>query len=114
MKIIALHFEVIRATPAVAEFLVRAELDAPAEGPEVTGRAAGPRRPGVSTVEVDYPMTLASANDSTVSLRCVIPEPNLWTAETPFTYGVTVECRLNGMVADSCGGVVALRAVKDR
>ena len=109
MKIVSLNFEVIRATPAVAEFVVRIELDSPAVGYEVKGRAIGPRCEGISTVEVVYPMTVAIASDTTVALRCGIPEPNLWRPEARFTYAVSVELRLNGEQIDARGGVVALR-----
>lgn len=109
MRIVSLSLEVVRATPAVAEFLARVELDAPAADCEVAGRAVGPRRPGVSTVEVNYPMTVAEAGGTAVTLRCVIPEPNLWTAEAPFSYEVTVELRAGGERLDTRSGAVAFR-----
>jgi beta-galactosidase/beta-glucuronidase len=109
MRIVSLNFDVVRATPAVAEFLARVELEVPLAGREVTGRAAGPRCPGVSTVEVNYPMTMADAGGTAVTLRCVIPEPNLWTAEGPFSYEVVVELRANGARLDARSGVVAFR-----
>jgi len=109
MKIVALTFEPKRATPAVAEFLVRVELDGPAAGCEVEGKAVGPRCPGVSTVEVAYPMTVADVSDTAMTLRCVIPEPNLWTPDAPFEYAVAVELNVSGQLADSRGGAIALR-----
>ena len=112
MKIVALNFEIIRATPAVAEFLARVELDGPAQGCEVACRAVGPRCPGVSTVEVVYRMSAVGVSDGTVLLRCVIPEPNLWTPEAPFTYAVTVEVRCGGELVEARGEIVALRAAK--
>ena len=96
-------------TPAVAEFLTRVELEAPVVGGELIGRVVGPQRPGVSTVEVKYPMTAAAVSDTVVSLRCVIPEPNLWTAEAPFTYEVTVELLAGGERLDARNGTVAFR-----
>jgi beta-galactosidase/beta-glucuronidase len=44
-----------------------------------------------------------------MSLRCAIPEPNLWTAETPFTYGVTVELRHGGKVVETRSGAIKFR-----
>ena len=112
MKIDSLDFEIIRATPAVAELLVHVELDVPAVDCEVCGRAVGPRCPGVSTVEVSYPMTTSKVSDTSVSLRCVIPEPNLWTVEVPFTYVVIIDVRQGRDVVETRNGVVALRAAK--
>ena len=112
MKIVSVDFEIIRATPAVAEFLVHVEIDNPVMGSEVVGRAVGPRRQGVSTVEVTYRMTAASPTDRKVMLRCVIPEPNLWTSNTPFTYEVVVELLSGGMAVETRSGTVKLRAVE--
>jgi hypothetical protein len=109
MKILSLNFEIVRATPNVAEFLVRVELDSPTAGCEVTGRAVGPRCEEISTVEVAYPMTVTGVSDTAVTLRCVIPEPNLWTPDAPFIYAVMVELRVKGNAADARGGTVALR-----
>lgn len=109
MKIVSLNFEIIRATSAVAEFVVRVELDGPAAGCTVTGRAVGPRGEGFSTVEVAYPVRVLEMSDTAVSLRCVIPEPNLWKPEMPFTYAVTFELKMNGEVMDSRETMLALR-----
>lgn len=110
MKIVLLKFEIVRASPAVAEFLVQVELDGLAAGCEVAGRAVGPQCPGVSTVEVTYPMARAASADRTAALRCVIPEPNLWTSETRFTYEVVVESRRAGEPVDSRTGIIAFKA----
>jgi hypothetical protein len=110
MKIVSLDFEIIRATPAVTEFLVHVEVDTPVMGYEVVGRALGPRCPGVSTVEVAYPMTTSKMSAASVSLRCVIPEPNMWTSETPFAYSVTVDLRHGGEVTTTLSGSVKFRS----
>jgi hypothetical protein len=109
MKIVSLDFEIIRATPAVAEFLVHVEIDNPVMGYEVVGRAVGPRCPGVSTVEVAYSMNAVRMSDNRVSLRCVFPEPNMWTCETPFTYSVTVDLRRGDEVVATRSGAVKFR-----
>jgi beta-galactosidase/beta-glucuronidase len=109
MKVATLDFEIIRATPAVAEFLVHVRIDSPVMGYEVVGRAVGPRCPGVSTVEVAYAMTMRGASDTTATLRCMIPEPNMWTPEMPFTYAVTVGLFVNGEFVDTGNGLLALR-----
>lgn len=109
MKIVSLNFEIIRATSAVAEFAVRVELDGPAADFDVTGRAVGPHCEGASTVEVAYPMRLLERSDTAASLCCVIPEPNLWKQETPFTYTVSIELTINGEILDSRETVLAFR-----
>jgi beta-galactosidase/beta-glucuronidase len=109
MRIVDLDFEIVRATPAVAEFLVHVELDLPVAGHDITGRAVGPHCPNISTVEVSYPMTATAGGGKKMSLRCAIPEPNLWTAETPFTYGVTVELRHGGKVVETRSGAIKFR-----
>lgn len=109
MKIASLNFEIVRATSAIAEFIVRVELDEPTIGFDVTGRAVGPSCPGISTVEVVYPMTAIERSDTAVSLRCAIPEPNLWKPEAQFTYTVTVEVLAADNLTDSRNAVLALR-----
>jgi hypothetical protein len=110
MKIVSLDFEIVRATQTVAEFLARVELDGPAEGCGIAGRAVGPRCPGVSTVEVAYPMAVEDRTASAVTLRCAIPEPNLWTPRSPFEYAVSVTLKLGDELVDSRSGTVRLRS----
>jgi hypothetical protein len=109
MKIVSLHFEVVRATPAVAEFATRVELDGPAAGCEVAGRAVGPRASTISTVEVVYPLVLVESRDNAVLLKCVIPEPGLWRQKTPFIYTWSVEVKVKGQDTDTRVGSVILR-----
>ncbi len=109
MKIDTIAFELIRSTPSVAEFLIRVELDGPADGCEVTGRAIGPRCAGTSTVEVAYPLVAAGLSGKVVSLRCVIPEPNLWTPNGRFMYAITVEVHVNGEWTDARSATMAFR-----
>ena len=110
MKIISLNFEIVRATSAIAEFIVRVELDGPPRDCKVSGRAVGPKCSGISTVEVAYPMSVANASDTAVSLRCVIPEPNLWTPERRFTYEVSAALRVNGDLVDSITIEIAIKS----
>jgi beta-galactosidase/beta-glucuronidase len=109
MKIVSLKFEVIRATPAVAEFTVRVEHNGLVRTGEFAGRAMGPRCEGISTLEVAYPLTTQETNDEAVTLRCSIPEPNLWTRESPFAYEVFIELRLNGEMVESRSRTIAFR-----
>jgi hypothetical protein len=110
MRIISLDFEVVRATPTVAEFLAHVTLDEPAAGCEFAGRVVGPCCAGVSTVEVAYLMRVVEVGEKTATMRCVIPEPNLWTPEAPFTYAATVELMANDESLDARSSNVAIRA----
>jgi hypothetical protein len=79
--------EPVRVSPAEAVLLVRVELDAPLPGGEARGRLVGPRCPGVSTIEIAYLLhPLPASGDTVLSLRAVVPEPNLWSAAAPFRY----------------------------
>ena len=109
MRIASLDFEIVRATPAVAEFLVRVHLDQPGVRCDVTGRTVGPRCPGTSTIEVSYSMMVVETGDGAASLRCVIPEPSLWTPGSPFEYIVSITLTNDDELVDSRSGTVRLR-----
>src|SRR5579871_3141472 len=102
----SLSVEPVRVSAAEAVIDVRVELEV--EGVELRGRLVGPRRPGVSTVEVDYP--LRPASDNPLSLRAVIPEPNLWSADAPFRYDGRVEVWSGGRRVEVREFAVELRA----
>jgi hypothetical protein len=108
MKIVTITPEPVRCNSAVAEIIFRVELSGPASECEVSGRAVGPQCKGISTVEIAYPFTVADVRDNVVSLKCVIPEPNLWTREAPFGYATSFEVRVGGELTDSRGGSIAL------
>jgi hypothetical protein len=104
-----LTVEPVRVSPTEAVLLVHAELDGPADGVELRGVLVGPRRPGVSTVEIAYPL-LPVGSDTGLSLRAVIPEPNLWSAAAPFRYDGRVEVWAGGVRAGVREFAVELRA----
>ncbi len=112
MKILSIRMEPVRCSQAAAEILIHIELSGPAAECEVRGRAVGPRCATISTVEVVYPFTVAKLSDNALSLRCVIPEPNLWSREAPFGYATSFEVRVNGTLTDSRGGSIALGPAK--
>ena len=57
---------------------------------EVSGRLMGPRCPGVSTIEIAYPLqALAPA-----VYRVVIPEPLCWSADRPLVWGALLAAGL--------------------
>ncbi len=81
--------------PIQAELWVRVEVASCTESTDIRGRLTGPRCDGVDTVEVAYPLRpLAGPQEGRGNIlirRVVIPEPNFWTAETPFLYEAVVE-----------------------
>lgn len=109
MTIASLRLEMIRATPAVAEFIVHVAVAGPVRDIDVRGRATGPHGAGAATVEVAYPLAAAAAAGSEIALRGVIPEPNLWTPTAPFLYTVTVELLAAGIPVDARAITIALR-----
>jgi beta-galactosidase/beta-glucuronidase len=110
MRIRTVTVEPVRVSPAAAEVLVRVEVDGPAAGLEVRGRVVGPMWEGVSTVEVAYPLhPVAGGSDTALTLRAVVPEPNLWTAAAPFRYAVRVELWHAGAKADARTAAVEFR-----
>jgi hypothetical protein len=110
MKIVSLDIEPGRTSPASAEFVIRVKLDGPASACVVGGRVVGPRAEGRTTVEVAYPLRAVEVSDTAVSLRCVIPEPNLWTPDAPFGYAWSVEVRVNAERTDERTGTVVFPA----
>ena len=96
--------EVRRLSAAEAEVWVTAEPDAVTSATELRGRLTGPRCPGVTTVEIAYPLRplprAAEEPANVLTLRGLIPEPNLWTEATPFVYDVRLELWQDGKRAD--------------
>jgi hypothetical protein len=92
-----------RLSAAEAEVWVTAELDAVTPATELRGRLTGPRCPGVTTVEVAYPLRPVPRAEgepaSALTVRAVIPEPNLWTEATPFVYEGRLELWQDGQRA---------------
>jgi hypothetical protein len=80
-----------RLDPTLAEVHIQF-ADLPTDV-DVCGRLTGPRCPGVSTVEIAYPLQkLASA-----CYRVLIPEPVCWTAMRPFVYEGNAAFRRQGI-----------------
>jgi hypothetical protein len=105
--------EVRRLSAAEADVLVIAEVDLVTPGTELRGRLTGPRCPGVTTVEVAYPLrplpVAADGPATTLSARVVIPEPNLWTETTPFVYEGRIELWQDGRRVDEAPLAVGLK-----
>ena len=105
--------EVRRLSPAEAEVWVTAELDAVTPATELRGRLVGPRCPGMSTVEVAYPFRpvpgLSAGPADRLTVRAIVPEPNLWTEKMPFVYEGTLELWQDGQRCDTAAVSVPLR-----
>lgn len=110
MKIVSASVEPGRGSRACVEFAIRVTLSGEATGCEAVGRVVGPRAEGVTTVEAAYPLTATGTSDNAVSLKCVIPEPCLWTRDAPFAYAWWVAVRVGGVQTDSRAGSVAFPA----
>jgi hypothetical protein len=110
MKITSLTAEIVRANTTVAQFLVHVVLDGPVSECAIKGRLLGPRCPGITTVEIAYPLVQIESCGMTAKFIGVIPEPNLWTPEAPFVYELTVQVRDAGKLTDMRRSVLTLRA----
>jgi hypothetical protein len=84
-----------RASPTILEMYIDF-ADMPADI-AVRGRVTGPRWPGVSTVEVAYP--LRPRAESSSAFTVLIPEPSFWSTERPCDYLVRVEFVRGGTIA---------------
>ena len=62
------------------------------------------------SVEIAYPLYPAGGGDNGLSLRAVIPEPNLWSAAAPFRYDGRVEMWVGGARTEVREFAVELRA----
>jgi len=105
--------EVQRLSAAEAEIRVSAELEELTPGTELRGKLTGPCCPGVTTVEVAYRLLplprLPEDPPHTLTVRVLIPEPNLWTETTPFVYGGRLELWQDGECADEVRLMVGLK-----
>src|SRR5262249_62180662 len=98
-RIRATNVEIRRLSAAEAEVWVIAELEVVNTGTELRVRLVGPHCPGVSTVQVAYPLRpppRAAESPGSLAVRALIPEPNLWTEETPFFYEGPLELWQDG------------------
>jgi hypothetical protein len=111
-RIRKLTVELRRVSPAAADVWVVAELDAITPTTELRGKLVGPRCPGVTTIELAYPFRRTSSpatGANTHAARVVIPEPNLWTDQTPFVYEGSLELWEEGERCDTSPVTVRLR-----
>ena len=112
-RICKTEIEVRRLSAAHAEIWITVEPEALTPGTELRGKLTGPRCPGVTTVEIAYPLgplpRRHGEQANTLTVRALIPEPNLWTKTTPFTYNARLELWDNGACADVANLSVGLK-----
>lgn len=92
-----------RADAAEAEIWISATVEQKNPTTQLRGRLVGPKCPGVSTVEVAYPLRSfprPPADLPGLVARVVIPEPNLWEPACPFVYDGVVELWEEGQRRD--------------
>ena len=95
--------QVRRLSAAEAEVWLLIEAERITPTTEVRGRLMGPRCPGVSTIEVAYPLRPFPRQPEglpPLSRRVVIPEPSLWEPGQPFVYQAVVELWEDGQRCD--------------
>lgn len=102
-KLLQVTAQLRRLSAAEAEVWLLIEAERMTPTTEVRGRLVGPRCPGLSTIEVAYPLRPFPQQPDGVpplSRRVVIPEPSLWEAERPYVYRAIVELLEAGQVCD--------------
>jgi hypothetical protein len=88
---------------AEAELWITVEPELQTPATEVRGRLLGPRCPGVSTVEIAYPLRPLPRSAETspgLTARVIIPDPVAWSREQPFVYEGPVELWQDGQKCD--------------
>jgi len=102
-KLCQVNVRVRRLSAAEAELWLLVEAEWVTPTTEVRGRLVGPRSPGVTTIEVAYPLRPFARPPEGVpplSRRAVIPEPSLWEPERPYVYRAVVELWEDGQPCD--------------
>jgi hypothetical protein len=98
---------------AEAELWITVEPEHITPTTELRGRLVGPRSPGVTTVEVAYPLQplpRPQAASSQLTMRVVIPEPVAGRREQPYFYEGPVELWEDGQKCDQAPVRVSGRA----
>ena len=93
---------IVHLDPVRAEVHFLFEPPALPAGAEIRGRLVGPRCPGVSTIEVAYPLRPMAERAGAVQV--VIPEPSRWEPECPFTYEAIFEF----WIGETCSGKLSV------
>ncbi len=92
-----------RWDPAEAELWVTVEPERVTPTTEVRGRLVGPRCPGITTIEVAYPLRplpKPPEGASGLTVRVLLPDPAAWEPQRPYVYEGTVELWEDGRKCD--------------
>ena len=95
--------ELHRLSAVEAEVWIVAETDEASSTTELRGRLIGPRCPGISTIEVAYPLRPiphAPEHIPQLSRRVNIPDPSLWRPDQPFVYHAVIELWQEGELCE--------------
>lgn len=115
-RICATSLQVRKLSPVEAELHVRVEAALVSPATELRGKLMGPRCPGVTTVEIAYPLQQLpnppDHTDHTLTARVIIDEPNLWTEQTPFLYEGVAELWQDGRRCDTASLSIGLKMVQ--
>jgi hypothetical protein len=106
-----------RLDPAEAEVCIAVYSEALTSTTQVRGRLMGPSCLYATTVEVAYPLRELSREYESlgtphITVRALIPEPNLWTPATPFLYRGVVELWQGGQCCERVPITRGLRGIK--
>jgi hypothetical protein len=88
-----------RLTNVEAELWIHLEVEPMEPTAQIRGCLVGPHCRGVETVSINYPLKRIEPKDHAENVlvgQIIIPEPNLWTTETPFVYEGNVELWFEG------------------
>jgi hypothetical protein len=102
-RILHVELRTHRADAGEAEVWVSVVAEHSTPTTELRGRLVGPKFPGVTTVEVAYPLRPFPHPPKglpALAGRVVIPEPNLWQAAFPFVYDGVIELWQDGERCD--------------
>jgi len=103
MKIDQLTVQQKRLSPADAELWIFAHVAELSDAIQIRGTLSGPYCAELQTIQIAYPIKRIHPPgfaDNVWIGRILIPEPNLWTVETPFIYQGNVELWLDGKLTD--------------
>ena len=103
MKIAQLTVQQKRLSTAEAELWVFVHVERIDDSTELRGCLVGPKCVAVETVQINYRLKRIRPDAYAANVligRILIPEPNLWTAETPFVYEGNVELWHDAKLAD--------------
>jgi hypothetical protein len=103
-RIRSVRAEVRRLSAVEAEVWIQIEVDDMSASTEVRGRLVGPRCPGISTIEVAYPLRSiphAPEHIPQATRRVNVPDPSLWERDRPFVYHAVIELWQDGEICET-------------